>query len=243
MTEMGSAKNKLKLLADRSGYELGGERVAGFADRPDLAEGERLKLARWAAQLRPEELSDAQSDLLAAAPPRRPSERRRVGMEQDRILGSEFVTALWEALSRESQELAMNPDKKLGEGRRYPLSTGDLHELTGLSVRQIQHSTERGLIPHWSDSRGHRRFEAAGAVLAFSMAEAKQPERQFLASVATAEAPLTEMRKAVGLISLYALSTTQGRTPRELEATKSQLRMVSDALDTALANPGWTALQ
>lgn len=169
--------------------------------------------------------------------PRRPSKRRIEGARQDRILSSPLVRALWHSLDGEEQELVLNPDRKLGQGRRYPLSTGDLHELTGLTVRQIQHATARSLIPYWSDERGHRRFEAAGAIVAFALAKTRQAERQHFANIALAPAPLAEMRKAVGMISLYALTSARPSVG-ELRATQAQLRMVSEAVDTALEHPG-----
>lgn len=234
---MAATRTTPELLPDRSGYRLGEVRVDGFAHRADLPKGDQLQIARWAAQLRPEELSAEQRELLERSPARRPSKRRKEGLRQDRILSSPLVRALWRALDAEAQELVLNPDRRLGEGRRYPLSTGDLHELTGLSARQIQHGTDRRLLPFWTDARGHRRFEAAGAILAFSLAKSKQAERQYLATIATAEAPLAEMRKAVGMIGLYALTSPKASVV-ELEATQAQLRTLTEALDTALEHPG-----
>ncbi len=234
---MSSSPTKPKLLPDRSGYRLGEESVSDFAHRDDLPKSAQLAIARWAAQLHPSKLSAAQRELLRKAPPRRPSPRRKEGQRQARILSSPLVRALWRSLDSEAQELVLNPDRKLGEGRRYPLSTGDLHELTGLSARQIQYATSRGLIPFFSDKRGHRRFESAAAILAFALAKSKQSERQYLATIATADAPLAEMRKAVGMIGLYALTSSK-TSVSELEATQAQLQTLTEAVGTALEHPG-----
>jgi len=58
--------------------------------------------------------------------------------------------------------------------RCYPLSTGELSGLTGMSKRQVQYWSERRLQPHWLDERGHRRFEAAAVIVAFALSDSKQ---------------------------------------------------------------------
>jgi hypothetical protein len=80
-------------------------------------------------------------------------------------------------------------------------------------------------------------FEAAAAILAFALAKSKQAERQYLATIATADAPLAEMRKAVGMIGLYALTSSK-TSVSELEATQAQLQTLTEAVSTALEHPG-----
>jgi len=233
---MGSSGTTIKLTSDRRGYLLDGKRTEGFAHRSDLPSTAQLKLARWAAQLAPEELSSQQRNMLAETPERKVSTRRLEAIRQDRILSSPLLRALWHGLEKEEQELILNPDRKL-RVKRYPLTTGDLGAITGLSRRRVQYAAERKLPPHWTDSRGHRRFEAPGAIVAFSLTKTRQPERQYFADITAARAPLAEMRKAVGLIGLYALTNANRAELPELDATAAQLRMIADAVQVVREHP------
>jgi DNA-binding transcriptional MerR regulator len=157
------------------------------------------------------------------------------GLRQDQILRSPLVRTLWDSLLEVQQALVLNPDRELG--KRYPLTTGDLSGLTGMSKRQVQYWSERRLLPHWLDERGHRRFEAAAVIVAFALSDSKQHDRQHYADVAADSQPLAAMRRAVGVVGLSALSSSEKLDPDELERTEHTLRLLADALHEVRKDP------
>jgi MerR HTH family regulatory protein len=167
---------------------------------------------------------------------RQPSARRLEGLRQDQILRSPFVRTLWDGLLDGQQALVLNPDQELG--KRYPLTTGELSDLTGMSKRQVQYWSERRLLPHWLDRRGHRRFEAAGVIVAFALSDSKQHDRQHYADVAADGQPLAAMRRAVSVVGLSALSSNEKLDPDELQRTERTLRLLADALHEVREHPG-----
>lgn len=176
-----------------------------------------------------------QSALLKKRSQRQPSARRLEGLRQDQILRSPFVRTLWDGLLDSQQALVLNPDQELG--KRYPLSTGELSDLTGMSKRQVQYWSERRLLPHWLDQRGHRRFEAAGVIVAFALSDSKQHDRQHYADVAADGQPLAAMRRAVSVVGLSALSSNKELDPDELQRTERTLRLLADALHEVREHP------
>ena len=174
-------------------------------------------------RLAPRSLTAAQRALLEN---RQPSVRRLEGLRQDQILRSPLVRTLWDSLSDAQQALVLNPDRELG--KRYPLTTGELSGLTGMSKRQVQYWSERRLLPHWLDERGYRRFEAAAVIVAFALSDSKQHDRQHYADVAADSQPLAAMRRAVSVVGLSALSSKEKLDPKELERTEHTLRLLAE---------------
>jgi DNA-binding transcriptional MerR regulator len=173
-------------------------------------------------------MTSTQRALLKKRSQRQPSVRRLEGLRQDQILRSPPVRTLWDGLLDSQQALVLNPDPELG--KRYPLTTGELSGLTGMSTRQVQYWSERRLLPHWLDQRGHRRFEAAAAIVAFALSDSKQHDRQHYADIAADSQPLAAMRRAVGVVGLSALSSSEQLDPNELERTEQTLRLLADEL-------------
>jgi DNA-binding transcriptional MerR regulator len=215
----------VKLSPSRKGILVDGEELRGFPYLEEMAEEDQLRVAAWARKLAPRSLTAAQRALLKN---RQPSARRLEGLRQDQILRSPLVRTLWDSLSDTQQALVLNPDQELG--KRYPLTTGDLSGLTGMSKRQVQYWSERRLLPHWLDERGHRRFEAAGVIVAFALSSSKQHDRQHYADVAADSQPLAAMRRAVSVVGLSALSSREKLDPDELKRTEHTLRLLADAL-------------
>jgi hypothetical protein len=197
-----------------------------------MAEKDQLRVAAWARKLAPRSLTAAQRALLEN---RRPSARRLEGLRQDQILRSPLVRTLWDSLDEVQQALVLNPDQELG--KRYPLSTGELSRLTGMSKRQVQYWSERRLLPHWLDEHRHRHFEAAGVIVAFALSDSKQHDRQHYADVAADSQPLAAMRRAVGVVGLSALSSKEKLDPDELQRTERTLRLLADALHEVREDP------
>lgn len=181
--------------------------------------------------------TSTQRALLKKRSQRQPSARRLEGLRQDQILRSPLVRTLWDSLSDAQQALALNPDRDIG--KRYPLTTGDLSGLTGMSKRQVQYWSERRLLPHWLDERGHRRFEAAGLIVAFALSDSKQHDRQHYADIAADSQPLAAMRRAVGVVGLSALSSSEQLDPEELERTERTLCLLADELHELRKNPSF----
>lgn len=166
----------------------------GFPFSRDMPLEDQRRVARWAKQLAPDALSREQRELLRVEPARKTSRGSEEAIRQGGILGSPLLRSLWAALTEKQRRLVLNPDKKI-EGR-YPLSTGELSELTGMTKRKVQYWSERKLLPHWLDSHGHRRFEAPGAIVAFALEGSKQHDRQHYAGIASSKQPLAAMREA-----------------------------------------------
>jgi DNA-binding transcriptional MerR regulator len=180
-------------------------------------------------------MTSTQRALLKKRAQRQPSARRLEGLRQDQILRSPLVRTLWDSLDEVQQALVLNPDRELS--KRYPLTTGDLSGLTGMSKRQVQYWSERRLLPHWFDERGHRRFEAAAVIVAFALSDSKQHDRQHYADVAADSQPLAAMRRAVSVVGLSALSSKEKLDPDELQRTERTLRLLADALHEVREHP------
>jgi excisionase family DNA binding protein len=73
------------------------------------------------------------------------------------------VRALWPRLEPRQQQIVLDPS--LAIGHRYPLTSGEVAELTRMSERQVRYWADRGLIPHWRKGR-RRLFEAVGLIAA-----------------------------------------------------------------------------
>ncbi len=166
-------------------------------------------------------MTSTQRALLKKGAQRRPSVRRLEGLRQDQILRSPLVRTLWDSLSDAQQALVLNPDRELG--KRYPLTTGELSGLTGMSKRQVQYWSERRLLPHWLDERGYRRFEAAAVIVAFALSDSKQHDRQHYADVAADSQPLAAMRRAVSVVGLSALSSKREVRPKGARAHRAHV--------------------
>lgn len=225
----------VKLSPDHQGILVDGELVAGFPYLKEMAESDQLRVAAWAQKLAPRSLTDAQRALLESRSQRQPSARRLEGVRQDRILGSPLVRTLWESLDDRQRALVLNPDGELG--KRYPLTTGELSGLTGMSKRQVQYWSERRLLPCWLEEHGHRRFEAAAVIVAFALNSSKQHDRQHYADIAVDSRPLVAMRRAVSVVGLSALSSKEKLDPDELERTERTLRLLADAIHEVRENP------
>ncbi len=68
-------------------------------------------------------------------------------LDQARVLRDPRVRALWPRLTRSQQEVVLDPSAAVGH--RYPLSSGELARLTGMSERQVRYWADHGLIAHW----------------------------------------------------------------------------------------------
>lgn len=116
--------------------------------------------------------------------------------EQSKMLRTPRVRALWPRLTVAQQRLVHAPDREVGHG--YPLTSGDLAKLTGLSKRQIQYWADRGLVPSWRKN-SRRLFESVGLIVAFSLVNSNQSERQFYRRILTA--PIEDLTAQVCMLS------------------------------------------
>src|SRR3954468_14299812 len=100
----------------------------------------------------------ARASQITAAPqraPRKPlagtpaelTDEQRARLEQSKLLRTPRARALWPELTSQQQQHVHAPDKTLGH--RYPLSSGEVAHLTGLSPRQIRYWADQGLVPNW----------------------------------------------------------------------------------------------
>ena len=225
----------VKLSPNHEGILVDGELLPGFPYLEEMTESDQLRVAAWARKLAPRSMTAAQRALLERRSHGQPSSRRLEGARQDRILRSPVVRTLWDSLLDTQQALVLNPDQELG--KRYPLTTGELGRLTGMTKRQVQYWSERRLLPYWLNGHRHRRFEAAAVIVAFALSGSKQHDRQHYADIAADSRPLAAMRRAVGVVGLSALSSNEKLDPDELERTERTLRLLADALREVLEDP------
>jgi MerR HTH family regulatory protein len=225
----------VRLRADRRGIVYRGTPIDGFPDLDTVSAEDRLRIARWAKSLAPGDMSTGQRQLLAEQRGRRVSTRRREGISQDRWLRSPLVRGLWRSLGPHEQDLVLNPDTTLD--KRYPLSTNELARLTGLTRRQVQHWSDRRLLPHWTDERGYRLFEAPAAIVAFALRARGQHERQFYADIGRHTHPLAALREVVSIVGMRTLDLAQGAEPDELAEAEEIFRAVAESLHALRAEP------
>jgi hypothetical protein len=126
------------------------------------------------------------------------------------VLRDPRVRALWPRLKRRQQQVVLDPSTVIGH--RYPLSSGEIAQLTGMSERQVRYWADHGLIAHWR--KGSRRvFEAVGLITAFSITNASQNELQFYRGVM--EDPVVELAAKVGILTSLLASRLEGIEPSE----------------------------
>lgn len=139
-------------------------------------------------------------------------------LDQARVLRDPRVRALWPRLEARQQEIVLDPST--ATGHRYPLSSGEIAELTGLSERQVRYWADRGLIVHWR--RGSRRlFEAVGLIIAFSIRNASQHELQFYRGLM--EEPVDELAAKVGILTSLLASRLEDVEPNEARTVTAPL--------------------
>jgi hypothetical protein len=181
-------RRRVRLDQKRRGYVLDGELRTGFADDPDLPEQDRIAVARWAARFAPDEVSEVQEELLAS-----PTAERSVSLRQHQLQKNQrelqlpYVAALGEFLSDSERVIVADPTSALGgDGPGYPLSTGQVAKLTGISERQVRSWADEMLLPSFRDGEA-RRFYSAALIRAFAFADARTHEKAVLSDLAKGE--------------------------------------------------------
>ncbi len=140
------------------------------------------------------------------------SPERSERLDQARVLRDQRVRALWPLLKRGQQRTVLDPS--VAVGHRYPLSSGEMAELTEMSERQVRYWADHELIPHWR--KGNRRlFEAAGLISAFSITNSSQHELQFYRSVM--EDPITKLAAKVGVLTSLLATRLEGLETSEAD--------------------------
>lgn len=131
-------------------------------------------------------------------------------LDQARLLRDPRVRALWPRLKRRQQQVVLDPSTAIGH--RYPLSSGEIAQLTGMSERQVRYWADHGLIAHWRKGR-RRLFETVGLITAFSITNASQNELQFYRGVM--EDPVVKLAAKVGILTSLLASRLDGIEPNE----------------------------
>ncbi len=133
-------------------------------------------------------------------------------LDQARVLRDPRVRALWPRLKRRQQQVVLDPSAAVGH--RYPLSSGEIAQLTGMSERQVRYWADHGLIAHWR--KGSRRlFEAVGLITAFSITNASQHELQFYRGVM--EDSVAKLAAKVGVLTSLLGTRLDGIETSEAE--------------------------
>jgi hypothetical protein len=146
----------------------------------------------------------------ASMSPAEVSPELRKRLDQAQVLRDPRVRALWPRLKRRQQQAVLDPSTAVGHG--YPLSSGEIAQLTGMSERQVRYWADHGLIAHWR--KGSRRlFEMVGLITAFSITNASQNELQFYRGVM--EDPVVKLAAKVGILTSLLASRLEGIEPSE----------------------------
>lgn len=208
--------NRLRVLQTRTGYLDDGVEIEGFADRKDLPDAERLLIAGWALLYSRETLTDAQRALLDA----KAEEIKAARAASPEYLDSHLL--LTPAIRQIERELSDELNWRLHHpidsiGKDFPLSTDDLHKLTGLSKRQIQFWSDKGLLPCVRAKNGYREFGEAAAIIAAWLHGKKQYERQFLAGLCDEDDAADRLADLAAFVALRQGSSNEpGYIPLDL---------------------------
>jgi hypothetical protein len=143
-------------------------------------------------------------------------------LDQARVLRDPRVRALWPRLESSQQQIVLDPSRAVGH--RYPLTSGEVAEVTQMSERQVRYWADRGLIPHRRKGR-RRLFEAVGLVAAFSITNASQHELQFYRGVI--EEPVEMLAAKVGILTSLLASRLEDVKPSEAKALTAPLGELS----------------
>ena len=228
----------LKLSPEHDGYLLDGAFHAGFMDRPELPTPLRHRIARWGRQLAPQDLSAEQRALLDTAASVPPSDHRRRAEHRSAMLASPLIRPLWDTLSADERALVLNPDERLGDGARYPLTSGQLAELVDMEQHTVRRWGDAQLLPATRNERNHREYGAAAAIMAFALRGSKQNDREYYGDLAESPEPVTALRRSYALATYSAL-TSPGKGDaeelrQELSILVAEMRALADALVEAV---------
>jgi hypothetical protein len=160
---------------------LRGERIDGFADRPELDAASRRLIAGWARAFTPELLDAKQRRLLgapAASPKPLAEELRRAAIDNaERDMPLAIDHGLFALLTDDQLRAMREPWTvlKATTRREYPLSVGEIAKLTDTTARQIRYWHDSQLLPaFWID--GRRYFFSAAVVHSFALARLDRNE-------------------------------------------------------------------
>lgn len=111
-------------------------------------------------------------------------------------------------------------DPRAAVGHRYPLSSTEVAELTGISQKKVQRWADYKLIPCWRKGR-QRMFEAVGLLVAFSFANSKQNDLQFYRELA--DAHVNKLSEKMSLVTCVLETRLEQASPAEAEQIAEML--------------------
>jgi hypothetical protein len=156
--------------ADGEGYTFSGASVDGFADRPKLPQGVRVRLARLGERYAPKRLSAAQRELLASALAERDATRQPSpvldGFQADAVDAERaWEDGVYAHSSAAHKEWGADPGSHplVARGTRYPLTLRHLHLLSGVDERELRRWADEGLIAAHPAGGGRSYFSVAVA--------------------------------------------------------------------------------
>lgn len=158
------------------------------------------------------------SRIRAAKPPPELHDR----LDQAGLLRDPRTRALWPRLTPEQRQTVLDP--RSATGHRYPLTSGEVAQLTGLSERQVRYWADHGLIAHWRKGR-RRLFEAVGLIGAFGLANSSQHERQFYRGLM--EEPIDELEAKIGILTSLLSSRLQNTDADQAQALATALHALT----------------
>lgn len=230
---MRSSKSDLRLNATRTGIHFNGRDYSGFPFLSGMLESDQLRVAGWAQQLSSDGPNERQKRLLRREAARLHAKRRPF-IAADDAVDSPLSRFLWRSLSDAEKRVVRDPNTK---GCEYPLSVGDVSELTGLSIRQVQTWADSGWLPHWRDERNSRRFGPAALILGYRLSQRKQAEIQALTETFKASSDPTEIKRKIReeiviKIKLLAVGEPDSSTT-VAESEDHALEFLQDIIDEA----------
>lgn len=199
--------------ADGKGYTYEGQSVDGFADRPELSQYLRVRLARLCERYAPEQLAPVQRELLASPLAEHDAARQPSAVLDGFQANAADAEGAWEEgvyaqLSATQSEWVADPASHpfLERDTRYPLMLRHLHLLSGVDEDELRRLTQDGLIPAHPTGGGRDYFGVAVA-RALLLAQARS-SRKPMDSLAVQAAMLAADPKFAAEWNRLALART-----------------------------------
>ena len=136
-----------------------------------------------------------------------PSAGHFAALRDAEYLRQPVVRSIWQRLSAEQQAWVFDPSSHPDVKHRYPLSTGDLAALTGLSDSQIRWWADHNQLAHERTEGNHRQFGISALVTALALSGSRQHEVQFFRELV--DAPDIDLSRKVSTF-LFVLSGRLG---------------------------------
>lgn len=238
--EVRATSLKPRLDPRRRGYFLGENLVSGFPDSPDLSIEARRLIARWAQHFTPDAVTEPQLALLESVGPPAVSDQQRELFENQRELRTQYLATLFASLNEEDQQSVQDPSLGGERAVSYPLSVGQLSQLTGATERQLRKWADDGVLPSYREGSG-RRFYSAATIRAFALVRASNHSKVLASAAARGEVGhhFQLLAATLGRVAAEMPTDLRVRLNALAEDLSSSSRLMSDIVDSDRLRAVW----